>query len=291
VAGTFGVQAADWELTEDGKHWMYLYSPDDPAKDEWIEDNEKLYYVDSKGYMKTGWVTSQYDGKKYYMGPDGAMQFNTFAKDGRYVGPDGTGLDGYDKYRKAVKKELKKAAPKKSKGKAEASSDPQITQFFALEDLNMDGYRDLIIMTGQHEAQSLQEVAVWMPEEEKFQLAAEFDTPDSGQQGTLYLDPEGEEVWLELTEKSGDMRLFQMSYGKSVFENIWVFTMEKDDEGYPQYYINGDLEDRQTWELLMQQARQKRGGISLSGYVPATEENISAQVDVILSEADVDLWK
>lgn len=290
VTGAITAQAADWELTEDGKNWMYMYSPDDPAKDEWIEDAGKLYYVDSKGYMKTGWVTNKNDGKKYYMGADGAMAFNIIAPDGRYVGPEGKGLDGYDKYRKAVRSELKKAAPKKSKNKKN-SQDTSAQQFFTMADLNQDGYQDLVVMTGVQEAEFLQEVAVWSPDEEKFVLAAEFDTPVNGQRSTLYLDPEGEEVWLEMTETSGDMYLFQMRTGSSAFESAWSFTMAKDRQGYPQYYVNSDVEDRQIWESFMQQAKQRRGNTPLTGYVPATEENIAAKVDLILSEAEVDMWK
>lgn len=75
AAGVMTAQADDWALSDDGKHWMYMESPGDPVKDEWIEDGEKLYYVDAKGYMKTGWVTNKEEGKKYYMGPDGAMAF------------------------------------------------------------------------------------------------------------------------------------------------------------------------------------------------------------------------
>ena len=67
-AGAMTVQADDWAMSENGKNWMYMYAPDDPAKDEWIEVEGKVYYLDSKGYMKTGWVTNKDDGKKYYMG-------------------------------------------------------------------------------------------------------------------------------------------------------------------------------------------------------------------------------
>lgn len=41
----------------------------------------------------------------------------------------------------------------------------------------------------------------------------------------------------------------------------------------------------------MQQAKQRRGNMPLTGYVPATEENIAIKVDLILSEAEVDMWK
>ncbi|MCI9146943.1 MAG: hypothetical protein HFG73_01575 [Hungatella sp.] len=285
-AGAMTVQADDWAMSENGKNWMYMYAPDDPAKDEWIEVEGKVYYLDSKGYMKTGWVTNKDDGKKYYMGPDGAMAFNTFSANDRYVGPDGTGVDGYDKYRKAARSELK--LKNTSKGKKAAAFQGQ--QYFLMTDLNGDGYRDVVVAAGNGEPESIVKIAVWDPETAKFQLAAESDA-DQGTKSTLYLDPEGEEVWLEITEASGDMRLFQMKYDTTMFENAWTFTMESDEDGIPRYYVNEEEEDRERWEFLMARARQERGSTPITGYVPVTEENIKAQVDVVLGEKEVDMWR
>ena len=50
--------AAGWEMSEDGKHWMYYDDWDEPMTDTWIELEGKTYYLDTKGYMKTGWVIS-----------------------------------------------------------------------------------------------------------------------------------------------------------------------------------------------------------------------------------------
>ncbi|MCI8517530.1 MAG: hypothetical protein HFG75_11810 [Hungatella sp.] len=293
--GAFGAHLGEWELTDDGKYWQYLYSWDDPAKDEWIEDEGKTYYLDSKGYMKTGWVSNKDDGKKYYMGPDGAMCFNTFASDGRYVGPEGTGLEAYDKYRKAIRARLKKSAPKKTKTtgrKTETSSEQnQAQQFFLMTDLNMDGYPDLIVMEGVQGPESLREVAVWIPEDQKFELSAEFDAPEHGERSTLYLDPEGEEVWLEMTEPSGEWRLFRMEQGSSRLESVWSFTLKDDEKGRLCYYINGDMDDREYWELTMARAKQELTGIPITGYLPATEENLGIWVDRILSEEEAGLWE
>lgn len=63
----------EWDLSEDGQYWQYYGYQDEPLKDEWIEDKGKTYYVDQNGNMKTGWVTNSNDGKRYYMGEDGAM--------------------------------------------------------------------------------------------------------------------------------------------------------------------------------------------------------------------------
>ena len=102
-----GAQEGTWDRSEDGKYWMYFYSPGSPAEDEWIEDQGKEYYVDSKGRMKTGWVTDKRDKNKYYMGEDGAKCFNMFTPDDHYVGPDGLILESFDTYRKSVKKQLR----------------------------------------------------------------------------------------------------------------------------------------------------------------------------------------
>lgn len=300
-AGTMTVRAAqagEWQMTDDGKNWQYLYSWDEPAKDEWIEDQGKTYYVDSKGYMKTGWVTDKEEGKKYYMGPDGAMCFNTFSDDDRYVGADGSRVERYDKYRKAIRSELKKSAPKstrtassrRGKAKQETQAEPELQQFFLLIDLNGDGYRDLAVTEGVEKAANLVKVMVWSPEDEKFQLSAEFDRSDKGQ-GTLYLDPDGEEVWLEMTQTSGEMSLFQMEYGAAVFENVWSFTLETDEDGAVQYCVNGSDEGREYWELAMARARQERGNLPVTGYLPATEENTKAQIDRILSPEELSMWE
>ncbi len=292
AAGVTTAQADDWMLSDNGKHWMYMRSPDDPVKDEWIEDGEKLYYVDSKGYMKTGWVTNKDDGKKYYMGPDGAMAFNTFAVDGRYVGPDGTGVEDYDKYRKAIRAELKSALKtKNSKSSKKAATSPQLQQYFLVTDLNRDGYRDLVVMCGEQGPESILKVTVWDPEEKKMQLAAEFDAPDEGTKCTLFLDPEGEEVWLEMAKTSGDMNLFQLRKGTTLFDNVWSFHMETDQDGYPRFYMNEDEEDRETWEYYMSKARAERGNTPLEGYLPATDENIQVQVDLVLDEREIGMWK
>jgi len=118
LAGAFPAMAGEWELSENGKYWTYCESPGEPVEDEWIEDNGKIYYVDARGRMKTGWVKDEDSGNKYYMGEDGAMCFNAFTKDDKYVGPDGLQVERYDTYRKAIKSGLKKATKKKKSSQA-----------------------------------------------------------------------------------------------------------------------------------------------------------------------------
>ena len=221
-------------------------SPDDPVTDDFIEVDGKTYYLDAKGYMKTGWVTDKSSGNRYYMGQDGAMYRNAFTPDDRYVGPEGT----------------------------------EIT----------DGYRDLVVTDALENGGSILKIAVWDTGEEKLQLSAEFDVPGSGDRNTLYLDPEGEGVWLEIVRSGSDISLFQMKYDSSMFESIWEFKMETDDWGGPVYYANDSEEDRYYWETLMNQAMEKRGNTPLTGYLPATDENIKSQLDLVLSEEELRMW-
>lgn len=290
MAGAFPAAAGEWELSENGKYWTYCTSPGNPVKDEWIEEEGKTYYLDKSGRMKTGWVKNEEDGKKYYMGEDGAMCFNTFSKDDRYVGPEGTQIEAYDKYRKAVKAEIKKASKKKKTDRQTDSS--QVRQsYFLLSDLNLDGYQDLVVMEGTEESKSLVEITIWNQEEGKFLLSAEFDEPEGGAgRSNVYVGPEGETVWLEIVEPNGDMRLFQMADQEVQFKHVWSFVLEKDDWDEIEYRVNGHVEDRQTWDEYLAEALRERGNAVLTGYLPATEENIKAQVDRVLTEDELDLW-
>lgn len=284
LAGTFSAQAKDWEMSEDGKTWGYYYSPDDPVLDDWIEVDGTIYYLDAQGRMKTGWVTNKDNGNKYYMGEDGSMSFNTFTPDDHYVGPEGTTITSYDTYRKAVRTELKNVNKKKNK------SGPQLQPCFLLVDLNQDGYKDLVITDALENGGSILEIAVWDMEEEVIQLSAEFDVPGSGDKNTLYLDPKGEGIWLEIVRGGSDISLFQMKSESGMLEGMWEFQMELDDWGGPLYCVNGLAEERDDWDNYMKQAMEERGNTPLTGFVPATEENISEQLDRVLDEQEVKMW-
>lgn len=287
--GAIESEAAEWGKSENGKYWMYFWAPDDPVTDEWIEIDGKTYYLDSKGYMKTGWVTDKDSGRKYYMGEDGALCMNMFTPDDCYVGSEGTQVTEYDTYRKAIKAELKKSNSKNSKGSKKAQT-IQGQPCFLLMDLNKDGYRDLVVTDAMENGGSILKIAVWDPDEQKVQLSAEFDAPGNGDRNTLYLDPEGEGVWLEIVRSGSDISLFQMECDSSMLESKWEFKMELDDWGGPLYYVNDAEEDRYFWDKLMSEAMEKRGNIPLTGYTPATEENIKSQLDLVLSQEELWMW-
>lgn len=280
LTAAFPAMAGEWELSEDGKYWTYCESPGNPVEDEWIEDKGKTYYVDAKGRMKTGWVTDQESGNKYFMGEDGAMCLNTFTKDNKYVGPDGLQVEKYDTYRKAVRSQLKKATRKKSS-----------QQYFLMTDLNLDEYLDLVVMEGTEESKNLVEIDIWDPDEEKFQLTAEFDEPEEdGARSHLYRDPQGNTIWLEIVEANGDLRLFQLEDQDAGFKGVWSFVTELDDWGGAQYLVNGEPEDRDEWDQDLAEALGMRGDVLLDGYLPSTEENIKALVDRVLTEEELEKW-
>lgn len=135
-------------------------------------------------------------------------------------------------------------------------------------------------------------MAIWDAEEEKFLLSAEFDEPEEGTAvSTLYQDPLGDTVWLEMTEPNGDFYLFQMEDQEARFKGMWSFEMELDDWGGPEYRVNGILQDKDEWDYEMAEARRSRGEAALGGYLPATEENIKSQVDRVLTDEELEMWE
>lgn len=319
----------EWDLSEDGRYWQYYGYQDEPLKDEWIEDKGKTYYLDSNGNMKTGWVTNSSDGNRYYMGEDGAMVKNAFTPDGRYVGPDGVTVEKYDTYRKKVKAEISKAAGQSRKGTV--NGEEKVMQpYFLLADLNRDEYKDLVVMyayapeesetVGQTAGQvtaaegtdeqmtaaevtagqtvvngptggNLVEIAVWNPEEEVFQLAAEFDETGEGEYSSLYVDTNGEGVWLEITENEESLRLFQMEIDTSRFKGVRSFSMDLDDWGGAEYYVDGSVEEKAVWDEEMIRAKLERGNVFLTGYLLVDDEIIQKEVDRELEERELYLWQ
>lgn len=66
--------------------------------------------------------------------------------------------------------------------------------------------------------------------------------------------------------------------------------MELDDWGGPEYLVNGQAEDKDEWDQDMAEALRMRGDAVLTGYLPATEENIQSQVDRVLTEDELEKW-
>ena len=272
-------QEGEWALSDDGKYWMYYYSPSETAENEWIEEDRKTYYVDSQGRMKTGWVRRDSDGRRYYMGPDGAMQCNCFAEDGRYVGPDGSELPAYDSFRKKAKKTLGDASEYAKDG----------TAGFLIQDLNDDGYPDLVIADGTGaEAQPLL-LAVWDPESGDFIDSARFEQDAADRRAFLYLGDEWYPTRLEIVWAEGDVQVFELD--GLVFETEWNLTTRPDAWGGREFLKDGIELSREDWNNERLEALSEEKGQKPYGYLPVDEVSIASAVDRILTEDEADLWE
>ncbi len=284
---TYGAPMDGWELSENGKRWQYLYSEDDPAQNEWITYEGKEYYVDSKGYMKTGWVTDANDGRRYYTGEDGAKKFNMFTPDDKYVGPEGVQLVRFDTYRKLTKKQLDSA----SKGKKSKTADAAGQLGFMLTDLNRDGYRDIIVVNDLENPTKVVMLAVWDPEEEKMVLSAEADIT-AEEMSRITFHPQTQAVWMVITDQNQNhISYLCLEDGGSRFENIWSFSVEEDDWGDPLYRINDDEATLEEWNRAVALADEEAGGVLEGVYLPLEKESIVQALNQAPKSEELYLWE
>ncbi len=273
-----------WE--KDGKYWKYVYSPYECAEDEWIEVDGKEYYIDTKGHMKTGWLRDKDDGKRYYLGDDGAKRYNEFTSDDKYVGPDGTVLSKFDSYRKVMKKQLQSEMKSKWYQELSAGQEPE----FLLIDLNEDEYRDVVIFKRSASAQQLLLAAVWDPEQKKMILSAEGDIDGTGNFKLSY-DAEEQKTWLRITESDGSINYFAMEHFGTEFESKWAFKTEKDDWGDLKYYVEDCLVDEEEYMDTLDRAEKSSGTEITDGYLVLNEENVLKAVDKNPTEEELHLWE
>lgn len=293
-----------WALTDDGKHWQYLYAPDDPAEDEWIEDDGKEYYLDSKGYMKTGWVTDKKTGNKYYMGEDGAKCYNVITPDDHFVGDEGLIFKRYDTYRKKAKAFLKKEwknqqqeqnARKKAAKKAGILIEPENMQTagFALSDLNWDNYPDLVILDSAENPNRILVAAVWDPEEEEFSVLMESDLDDQTVSSRLWREETLRQTWLLQEENELNQSYFLLTDGELCVELQWQLETQVNDWEELEYYVNGQQTSQEEWYQWKKEAKaEAEAGTQMPlSCVLLTEENIDAVVGHVLTLEEQELWE
>lgn len=286
VTCDFSANAAEgsWELSENGKNWKYSYAPNDQARDVWIEDEGKEYYIDVHGNMKTGWVTDQENGCKYYMGSDGAKCYNMFTPDGHYVGPEGTVLEAFDVYRKAVTKELTRLLRDKSYRNPDGT-----VPGFLLRDLNGDGYRDVVVADRVVSPRRIILAAVWNPDEGTLNAAAEADMAGEEESFLTYNEESGT-IWL-IIRKGDDRRdYFMMNYLSAAFDSVWHFEAEYNEWGDPEYSIDGSGCSKEEWDSALGMADGQTGSL-ITGYQSLDADTVKLTIDRAPAEEELPLWQ
>lgn len=296
-----------WELSEKGNRWQYLYGPENPAEDTWIEEDGKEYYVDSNGYMKTGWVTDKDTGEKYYLGADGAKCYSCFTSDNHYVGSEGQLLKKFDTYRKKVKSVLNKQISEQKKALGNAAD---IVPAAALVDLNWDGYRDVVVVDSVQHPEWVTYAAIWNPETEELDMLTEADYRSAEEIQALYhvwnsgaeenrrksqilLDAASEDTWLICQENEWNQDYFLLVPSEAYFESRWQFRTEVNDWEELEYYFNGKEVDWEDWELSRKEAiAEIETGTQMSlVYTPLTKERVDEMVDLAPTLEEEELWQ
>lgn len=284
---TYGFESGTWAIGKDGKRWSFYYTPEEPVKDEWIEYGGKEYYLDSSGYMKTGWVTNKDDGNKYYMGEDGAKCYNMFTPDDHFVGPEGTIVERFDTYRKAFKRKLKTVLKSKEYKDLPIGQQPG----FMMPDLNLDGYQDLVILGGSTSSGRLILAALWDPEEQELGLSAEADS-DTNKTFRFSFNEESQTAWMVIEEEStGAADYFAVEDGGFNFVNEYHFTVETDDWGDPDYHVNGESVSVEEWNQALAQAQADSGSRLEQEMFPLTEETMDQALNRVPTELELELWQ
>lgn len=81
------------EWIYNGVGWWYKHSDGTYTQNNWEQIEDKWYFFDEDGYMKTGWI--EWEGKEYYcMDESGEMLTNTTTPDGYILDSNGTKKTG-----------------------------------------------------------------------------------------------------------------------------------------------------------------------------------------------------
>ncbi len=197
----FPSQAGDW-VQEKGK-WYFYEASGVPLENEWLEWNGKWYYFGNGGQMKTGFFTDPGDGRRYYLGPDGVLVYNTFVEDGKYyIGDWGIELTRFDDYRKKTEKALKALVIKNRPNRLETDTMTGVFMdlpVFALYDLNEDGFRDILAFNRADNPDRVLSVQIWQPEESEYAALTESD-PDDFRYSFLRRNNDTGFIWLHITD-------------------------------------------------------------------------------------------
>lgn len=86
---TVAAPAGSWQTNEVGKWWQRADGT--WPSHQWELINNQWFFFDENGYMVTGWV--EWEGKQYYLGPEGDMWVNRQTPDGYELNSSGTRIE------------------------------------------------------------------------------------------------------------------------------------------------------------------------------------------------------
>lgn len=289
--------SADSWIWEKGK-WYYYTSPNTPLEKSWITYNGNDYYIGSKGLMQTGWFTDPDTGLKIYMGSDGIKKKNTWTEDKtKYVGPNSTELTLFDQWRDAAKKELKVSLQNITKKSGTGSSANSATAnnaafplYYALTDLNMDGFRDIVIGNKNYDPDRIYEIKIWNPEDRKYYSVTESD-PQSNETSRLRYNTEEMTLWLSVSDNLSTDSYFKMEPNESQFDYVESYNIGYNEYNEVVYYVNGESVYPSEYQSFWQQREANTGAPLTITYLPLDDTNITNSIDTLPDDAELELWQ
>ena len=285
--------SADSWIYEKGK-WYYYISPDNPLENSWITYNGNEYYIGSKGLMKTGWITDPDTKLKVYLGNDGIKKKNTWTDDKtKYVGPNSTELTVFDLWRTTAKKELQQALKtltEKNRSTAGSAAANGTQLYFSLVDLNMDGFRDIVIGNKTYDPDRILDIRIWNPEDYKYYRITESDL-SSAECSRLRYNAEEMTLWLSISDNIASYTYFKMEPNETQFDYVENYNIEYNEYGDIVYYFNGETVYPSEYQSFWQQ-REVNTGLPLTiQYLPLNTEYITSSVDTLPDAAEMELWQ
>ena len=285
--------SADSWIYEKGK-WYYYTSPNTPLENSWITYNGNEYYIGSKGLMKTGWITDPDTKLKVYLGNDGIKKKNTWTDDKtKYVGPNSTELTLFDNWRTTAKKELQQALKKlteKNTAAGNASGTANTQYYFSLTDLNMDGFRDIVIGNKSYDPDRILDIRIWNPDDNKYYSVAESDL-SSAEHSRLRYNAEEMTLWLSISDNIASYTYFKMEPNETQFDYVENYNIGYNEYGDIVYYYNEESVYPSEYQSFWQQ-REANTGLPLTiQYLPLNNEYITYSVDTLPDTAELGLWQ
>ncbi|ETP72157.1 hypothetical protein UYO_1852 [Lachnospiraceae bacterium JC7] len=294
ISATMKAEAYNW-LYKDGK-WYYYYMYDEPVENEWITDGGNDYYIGSQGLMTTdSWVKD--DDKNYYLGADGTKKKNTYTVSGdKFVGPDGTELKSFGKWRDEAKSSLKRIITELNKKNTVSSEQKQYltglnasNAAFSLYDLNNDGYKDIVVINRESDNYQVLDIQIWNPEDEKYLAVMELDFT-SDEIAILKREANYGDVWLVISRDINDFDFQTLRNEDYYFQDVEHYNFGYNEYGDVIYYINGMKASASEWNSGLMYRRSSIGSELMATYHDLNDTIINEQVDKYPTDEEIALF-